>query len=113
MADYSPGEIIVVNCPYQEDPTIFKPRPVMIISKVKEEIYLIAKITTKNHTGRYKGEWIDEKSKEFEHMGIGFPSFILLEQFMQIPVTLIKYPIGRYPAVEQLFKIHNLVFTSY
>lgn len=112
MANYAPGEIIVVNYPFKEDPTLFKPRPAMIISKISEELYCIAKITTKNQTGRYKGEWIDENSKEYEPMGIGLPSFIFLEQFIQIPITLIKYPIGRYPDVHQLFKIHNLVFQA-
>ena len=107
--DYSPGDTIVVNYPYREDPTLFKPRPAMIISKVSEKIYCIAKITTKNHTSRFKGEWIDEKSKEYIPMGIGEPSFIFLEQFIKIPSSLIKYPIGKYPDVEQLFKIHGIV----
>lgn len=59
--------------------------------------------------GKLKGEWIDEKSVEFKSMGLDHPSFLRLEEIIQVPRSLIKYgPIGSYPNVEKLLKLYKL-----
>ncbi len=109
MADFLPGDIIVVDFPYEENPSIFKSRPALVISKIDATHYLIAKITKTNLVGKIKGEWIDEKSKEYLSMRLNFPSFIRLENLISIPVSLIKKgPIGKYPDIENLLKIYDV-----
>jgi len=109
MSDFSPGDIIVANVPNDEDPTHFKVRPSMVISKLDEHHYSIAKITKTNRVGELKGEWIDKNSKEFISMGLTFPSFIRLENIISIPKSLIRGSrIGVYPDIENLLRIHKL-----
>lgn len=109
MGDFSPGDIIVVNYPYREDPTKFSVRPAMIISKLDDNHYKMSQITTTNRVGELRGEWIDKNSIEFKMMGIQSPSFINLENILIVPKSLIKYgPIGNYPNIEGLLKLYNL-----
>jgi len=111
MADFQPGDIIIVKFPYKEDPTQFKDRPAMVMSKTDQNLYTIAKITTKDRTRELKGEWIDERSPEFKMMGIDQPSFIRLEDFIKVPKSLIKgKPIGKYPDFTKLIEVHKLKY---
>jgi hypothetical protein len=109
MDDFLPGDIIIVDFHYEENNQLFKKRPSMVVSKIDTDSYCIAKITKTNLVEKVKGEWIDEHSKEYVPMGLGFPSFIRLENLISVPKSLIKpNRIGIYPEVEKLFKIHNI-----
>jgi hypothetical protein len=113
MSDFSPGDIMVVNFPYREDPTRFSKRPAMIISKKDDNHYMMSQITRTNRVGEIKGEWIDQNSDELEEMGLDEPSFINLENILPVPKSLIIYgPIGKYPDVEKLLKLYNLCFQT-
>jgi hypothetical protein len=109
MTEFLPGDIIVVNFPFEDKPTLFKVRPVMVVSKYDQDHYRVAKITKTNLVGKVKGEWIDENSIEYKSMNLDFPSFIKLENLICISNTLIKKgPIGKYPSVDRLFEIHGI-----
>ena len=109
MAEFLPGDIIVVNFPFEDKPTFFKVRPVMVVSKLDQDHYRVAKITKTNLVGKVKGEWIDEDSIEYGPMNLNFPSFIKLENLLCLSNSLIKKgPIGKYPGIDKLLEIHGI-----
>lgn len=109
MDAFSPGDIVVVKFPYREDPIMFSVRPAMIISKHGDDHYYMSQITCTNRTGELKGEWIDEKSKEYKAMKLKKPSFINLENILSVHKALINYGTGgKYPDFEKLVKLYKL-----
>jgi len=109
MPEFSPGDIVVVNYPYREDPTRYSRRPGMIISRHDASHYYISQITRTNRTGEIKGEWVDSKSVEYTAMRLDCPSFINLENILSVPESMIIHgPIGKYPDVESLLKLYHI-----
>ncbi len=109
MATFSPGDIVIVNYPFREDPTQFSKRPAMIISKKDDGHYFMSQITRTNRSGVLKGEWIDEGSKEFISMGLKKASFINLENILPVHKSLICHgPVGKYPDLNRLLKLYKL-----
>lgn len=108
MAEFSPGDIIIANVPFEENPTLFKLRPAMVVSMEENNQYSIAKITKTDLTGKFKGEWIEFNSFHYKAMRLDFPSFIKLEALILIPRSSIVKRIGKYPNIEKLLHKHGL-----
>jgi hypothetical protein len=106
---YDPGDVLTVYYPFREDPARFTRRPALFIRDNKNGTYKMCQITRTNRTGEIKGEWIDKSSKEYKEMGLKMPSFINLENILDVPKSMVLWgPIGKYEDIERLLELYNI-----
>lgn len=108
---YKAGDVVTVIVAWiNNDNTLgSKIRPAVIVD-TKNGLQVITTATTKNKTGKYKGQWIEKKTPLFIEMGLDEPSFLHLDKNKLIAVSSshIKRKIGNYKNIEALRKILDI-----
>ena len=103
MSFYNPGDVVVVNFPYRDNPTRFKPRPGLIISIEDENYYRVCQITTTNRHSAQRGDWILASSQLGQALGINKDSFLNIDNILILhKSSILGGPIGEHPDFEDL-----------
>lgn len=91
---YSPGDVVLLPFPYEEDPSKFKYRPALIID-INDGIKLATlKITGTNKISQKKGMWVEKDSKRGMLMGLTKDSFIDCSRIVKVDEFEITQMIG-------------------
>lgn len=107
MSDFEPGDILLVRFPFQEDPTILKTRPALLLS-VDNGIYTVCRITTKDRSGKNRGEFIHSDTMVGKELGLDFDSFIDLDTIRHLKRSLIIRSIGEYREFNELLSKYGI-----
>lgn len=82
-----------------------KSRPAVIVS-LNNGLQIVTTTTTKDKTGKQKGQWIDENSVQYKEMGLDEPSFLHMDKKKLVALSprYIKRKIGNYKNISLLLK---------
>lgn|SRR5690606_30171564 len=101
---YQPGDVVLCNFPFQEDPTQFKKRPALILRCLSNNRYLIAQITSTDRRDQCAGLWIQRISFAGIKMNLRMDSFLNLSRIIDVPDFAIDRLLGICPIMKEVNK---------
>lgn len=81
---YHEGHVVECHFPFEEDSSLSKPRPGLVVRIDGNNEYLVVKITGTNYSGTQEGFWIKESDDEYLDMNLDKPSFVQIERHVTL-----------------------------